>query len=229
MAVFGQRGHTLLDARATGVDERDDRHLEVERLVHEMADLAAFGHAKRAAFDGEVLRVDGHFAAEHLAEAGDDGGARAATVDVAAAETADFLEGTGIKQQVETFARGQLAFDVLATAGVVFGFGGELRGTQHGRTDRLRFAGFGSRFVTQSLLLFHDDLHGLFDGRACDDVGHFAPPSVLVSVLPSVAGLPSAALEAPLTSMVINVSPASMPAAGPTKILVTVPLTGAYT
>ena len=89
--------------------------------------------------------------------------------------------------------------------------------------------GFGSRFVTQSLLLFHDDLHGLFDGRACDDVGHFAPPSVLVSVLPSVAGLPSAALEAPLTSMVINVSPASMPAAGPTKILVTVPLTGAYT
>ena len=185
--------------------------------------------ATPSAFDGEVLRVDGHFAAEHLAEAGDDGGARAATVDVAAAETADFLEGTGIKQQVETFARGQLAFDVLATAGVVFGFGGELRGTQHGRTDRLRFAGFGSRFVTQSLLLFHDDLHGLFDGRACDDVGHFAPPSVLVSVLPSVAGLPSAALEAPLTSMVINVSPASMPAAGPTKILVTVPLTGAYT
>ena len=35
-----------------------------------------------------------------------------AAVDVAAAETADFLEGTGIKQQVETFACGQLAFDV---------------------------------------------------------------------------------------------------------------------
>ena len=55
---------------------------------------------------------------------------------------------------------------MLATAGMVFGFGGELRGTQHERTDRLRFAGFGSRFITQSLLLFRDDLHGLFDGRA---------------------------------------------------------------
>ena len=227
--VLGQGGHALLDAGAAGVHDGHDRHFEVDGHVHQSADLLAFGGAEGAALDGEVLGVDGHFAAEHLAEAGDDCGAGASTVDVAAAETADFLEGAGVKQQIETFACGQLAFDVLATAGVVFGFGGELRGTQHGRTDRLRFAGFGSRFVTQSLLLFHDDLHGLFDGRACDDVGHFAPPSVLVSVLPSVAGLPSAALEAPLTSMVINVSPASMPAAGPTKILVTVPLTGAYT
>ena len=118
---------------------------------------------------------------------------------------------------------------MLAIAGVVLGFVRELGGTQHGCTDRLRFARFGGSILTETLLLLHDDFHGLFDGRACDDVGHFAPPSVLVSVLPSVAGLPSAALEAPLTSMVINVSPASIPAAGPTKILVTVPLTGAYT
>ncbi len=228
VAVLGQCGDAFLDARAAGIDERDDRHFEVERLVHETADLASLGDAQRAAFDGEVLRVDGHLASEHLAEAGDDRRARAAAVDVAAAESSDFLERAGVEQQVEAFAGGQLAFDVLAFAGVVLGLVRELRRAEHGRANRLGRVvrrGFGG-FSAFMPLLLHGDFHGLFDGRTGDDVGHRSPPSVLAS---SFFLASSCFEDAPSTSMVISVSPASTPVAGPTKIFVTVPLTGAYT
>ena len=130
---------------------------------------------------------------------------------------------------------------MLAIAGMIFRFVRELRRTKHGCADWLGCArqvgrgdGFG-RVFAESLLLFHYDLHGFFDGRACDDISHHLPPSIVPSVaVPSTAApvapfSPAFVPFAPVTSMVINVSPASTPAAGPTKILVTVPLTGAYT
>ena len=241
MPVLRQRGHALLNAGTARIDKRDDRHFQVERFVHQSADLAAFRDSQRAAAHGKVLCVYGHFASEHFAETGDDRRSRASAVDVAAAESSDFLEGTGVKQQVKTFARRQFAFDMLAIAGMIFRFVRELRRTKHGCADWLGCArqvgrgdGFG-RVFAESLLLLHYDLHGFFDGRACDDISHHLPPSIVPSVaVPSTAApvapfSPAFVPFAPVTSMVINVSPASTPAAGPTKILVTAPLTGAYT
>ena len=202
VTVLRERGHALLDARAAGIDQCDDRHLEIQCLIHQPADLTTFGHAQCAALDGEVLRIDGHFAAVDLAEAGDDGGTRLTSVDVAAAESADFLESAGIEQQIEPFAGGQLAFDMLTVAGMVLRLVRKLRGTQHRGTDRLRA---------------FDMIHGILHGRAGENIGHCSASSSLDSGV------------VPATLMVSSVSPASTPLAGPTKIFVTVPLTGAYT
>ena len=169
-----------------------------------MADLRAFGRAERAALHGEVLRVHADLASVDLAEAGDDGRTGLAAVDVAAGEAADLLEGAGVEQQVQTLAGGVLALGVLTRAGVLLGVTGELGRTHDGRADRLLVRGAAV-------------LHGLDDGGGCHDIGHLASPS-------SCSGL-----DAPLMSSVTSVSPASTPAAGPTKILVTVPATGEYT
>lgn len=48
VAVLRQRGDAFLDAGAAGVDDRDDRHLQVQRHVHQVADLLAFGTTQRA-------------------------------------------------------------------------------------------------------------------------------------------------------------------------------------
>ena len=43
--VLRQCGYAFLNAGAARIDERDDWHLQVERLVHQSADLAAFRNA----------------------------------------------------------------------------------------------------------------------------------------------------------------------------------------
>ena len=45
MPVLRQCGYAFLNAGAARIDERDDWHLQVERLVHQSADLAAFRNA----------------------------------------------------------------------------------------------------------------------------------------------------------------------------------------
>ena len=227
--VLGQGGHALLDAGAAGVDDRDDRHLQVQRHVHQVADLLAFGTTQRASPDGEVLRVDGDLAAVHVTESGDDGRTGLAAVDVAAAEPADLLERAGVEQQSEPLAGGHLALGVLAGARVGFSVTREFRRAYHRCADRLlalRLCGAVRRDVPR---LFHD----LFHGRRVHDIGHHLPSLPLFAVLadlpPSSTAPDLSRALAPSTSIATSVSPASTPVAGATKIFATVPLTGAYT
>ena len=167
--VLGQGGHALLNAGAAGVHDGHDRHFEVDGHVHQSADLLAFGGAEGAALDGEVLGVDGHFAAVDLAEAGDDGCTGVAAGDVAALEAADLFERAGVEEQVEAFARGFLAFGVLLVAGALFGGAGQFGGLDHGGAQRLvgrGLGGVGGRGRSRGL-----------HGRRIHDVSHCHPPS----------------------------------------------------
>ena len=168
-AVLGQGGHAFLDAGATGVHDGHDRHFEVDGHVHQSADLLAFGGAEGTALDGEVLGVDGDFAAVDLAEAGDDGRTGVAAGDVAALEAADLLKRASVEEQVKAFARGFLAFGVLFVAGALFGGASQFGGLDHGGAQRLvsrRLGGVGRRGSS----------HGL-DGRRIHNVSHCRPPS----------------------------------------------------
>ena len=191
-----------------------------------MADLLALLAAERAAAHGEVLRVDRDLAPVHQAEPGDDGRAGLAAVDVAAAEAADLLEGAGVEQQVEALARGVLALGVLAVARVVLGVARQLGGAHDRGADRLVAVAAGGPGRAGRLT----GVDRLADGRGFHDVGHCLPPAFLAEDLsaPLDSSL-SPLAPAPVTSSVTSVSPASTPAAGLTKILVTVPLTGEYT
>lgn len=93
---------------------------------------------------------------------------------------------------------------MLTGTGVLLGVAGELRRAHDGGADRL---------LVGALPV----LHGFDNGGGGHDVGHFDSPPC------------SSGLVAPSMSSVTSVSPASTPAAGPTKILVTVPATGEYT
>jgi hypothetical protein len=55
LAVEAERDDALLDARAAGVVDADDRAAHLHREVHDLDDLLAEDLAERAAEDGEVL------------------------------------------------------------------------------------------------------------------------------------------------------------------------------
>ena len=205
--VLAERRDTFLDTRAAGVDQRDNRHFEADGHIHEVADLLTFGHAERAAAHREVLRVHGDRAPVHFAEPGDDGRTGNPLVDVAADETADFLEAVGVEQQVEAFAGRAFAFGMLAFAGVLLGGTREFGGSSHGGADRL------SRVMRRGCL------------RCGQCAAHCRSPSASLSVDVPDACAPSAAWMSSSTS----VCPPSTPSAGPTQIFLTVPLIGAYT
>ena len=78
VAVGAERDDALLDPRAAGVVDADDRAADLGRQVHDLAHLLAHDLAERAAEDGEVLGEDAHAAAVDRAVAGDDGVAPAA-------------------------------------------------------------------------------------------------------------------------------------------------------
>ena len=217
--VLAERRDTFLDTRAAGVDQCDNRHFEADGHIHEVANLLAFSHAERAAAHREVLRIHGDRAPVHFAEPGDDGRTGNPLVDVAADETADFLEAVGVEQQVEAFAGRAFAFGMLAFAGVLLGGTREFGGPPHSGADRL------SHVMRRGV----HKCRGVRRRRGCLRCGqcaaHCRSPSASLSVDVPDACAPSAAWMSSSTS----VCPPSTPSAGPTQIFLTVPLTGAYT
>jgi hypothetical protein len=62
LTVEAQADHALLDPRAAGVVEPDDRAADLHGEVHDLDDLLAEDLPERAAEDGEVLGEDRHLA-----------------------------------------------------------------------------------------------------------------------------------------------------------------------
>ena len=120
LRVAAERRDALLDPRTAGVVEPDDRCPDLHREIHDLADLLGVRLGQRAAEDREVLAVDEH-------QATVDG---AVTRDHAVAEDAlpvepelrravrdervELDERVRVQQQVQSFARRQLARGVLA-------------------------------------------------------------------------------------------------------------------
>jgi hypothetical protein len=55
VGVTGERRDTFLDARPAGVVETDHRGADLDRVVHDLADLFGVRFRQRAAEDGEIL------------------------------------------------------------------------------------------------------------------------------------------------------------------------------
>ena len=120
LRVAAQRRDALLDPRAAGIVEADDRRPDLHREVHDLADLLGVRLGQRAAEDREVLAEDEDQPPVDGAVAGDDAVAeevlpveaelRRAVGD----ERVELDERPGIEQQVEALARRQLAPGVLA-------------------------------------------------------------------------------------------------------------------
>ena len=116
VGVAAERHDAFLDPRAARVVQTDDRRTDLHREIHDLADLLGVRLRQRTAEDREVLAEDEHRPAVDLAVAGDDavaeerfGRRRVAVGD----ERIEFDERVGVEQQVEPFARGQLAGFVL--------------------------------------------------------------------------------------------------------------------
>ena len=119
LGVAGERGDALLDARAAGVVEPDDRRAVAERHVLHFLDFFRVRFGQRAAEDGKVLGEDEGRAAVDRAPAGDHAVAGnlslrhaefgAAVLD----EHVELLERPFVEQHVEPLARRELAALVL--------------------------------------------------------------------------------------------------------------------
>src|SRR5690606_19409985 len=92
---------------------------DLHRLIHHLADLLGMRLGERSAEDGEVLAEDEDEPAVDRAVAGHHAVARYAALGHAELgramldEHVPFLEGTGIEQNLEALACGELAFRVL--------------------------------------------------------------------------------------------------------------------
>ena len=120
LGIPAQRRHALLDPRPAGVVEPDDRRADLHREVHDLADLLGVRLRQRSAEHREVLREDEDQASVDGAVAGDDAVAeevlaiqpelRRAVGD----ECVELDERSGVEEEVEALARGELAPGVLA-------------------------------------------------------------------------------------------------------------------
>ena len=72
LAIAAERRDALLDARAAGVEQADDRRAVLQRHVLELGDLLRMRLRQRAAEHGEILGEDEDRAAVDRAPAGDD-------------------------------------------------------------------------------------------------------------------------------------------------------------
>jgi len=119
VGVAAQRDDALLDARAAGVIESNDRRAVLHRQIHDLDDLCRVRFGERSAEDGKVLREGVHEPAQNRAVAGDHAIARHALLlhsEVGIAvddELIEFLKRPRIEQQGDAFACGELAFVVL--------------------------------------------------------------------------------------------------------------------
>ena len=138
IGVAGERQHAFLDARAAGIVQADDGRAGLQRQVHDLDDLLRVGFRERAAEHREILREHVGRAAVDQAIAGDEAVAvddlflHAEVVAVMADQLVGFLEGAFVEQQIDAFARGELAFGVLAGAALVSAtrFGGRVAALQ---------------------------------------------------------------------------------------------------
>ena len=119
IAVAAEAGDALLDARAAGVVEADDRRAGLQRQVHHLRHLLAHRLGQRAAEDREVLREDEDAAAVDLAVARDDGVAQVVLLVEAELGRAvhhqlvHLLERAGVEENVEPLAGRELPALVL--------------------------------------------------------------------------------------------------------------------
>ncbi len=125
IGVARERQHAFLDARAAGIVQADDGRAGLERQVHNLDDLLGVGFRERTAEDREVLREHVGGTAVDQAVAGDEAVAvddlflHAEVVAMVTNQLVGFLEGAFVEQQIDAFARGELAFGVLACAALV--------------------------------------------------------------------------------------------------------------
>ena len=119
LAIAAERRDALLDARAAGVEEADDRRAVLDRHVLDLGDLLRMRFAERAAEHGEILgedidgaAVDGAPAGDH-AVAGDLGRLHAEIVAAMLDEHVELLERIVVEQEFDALARGELALGVL--------------------------------------------------------------------------------------------------------------------
>jgi len=130
VAVGAQRDDALLDPRAAGVVDADDRAADLRGQVHDLAHLLGHDLAERAAEDGEVLAEDAHAASVDRAVPGDDGVAprpvllHVELMRAVAHEGVELLEGPGVQELLDPLARRVLAARVL----LLLGLGGRMRG-----------------------------------------------------------------------------------------------------
>ena len=119
LAVAGQTGHTLLNSRAAGVDQTDDRSPAVGRQIHHLTDLVGDGLRQRAAQHSEVLRIDEYEPTVNLAVTGDDGVSEEMLVGETELggpvnyERVKLFEGTLVQKQDNALTGSQLAPPVL--------------------------------------------------------------------------------------------------------------------
>ena len=95
VAVTGEAVHALLDARAAGVHDADDRRAGLHRHVLNLVDLAGGGEGEGAAEDGEIKGVDEDGSAIDCAIARNDG--VAGDLAVGEAKLKDVVGGEGVE------------------------------------------------------------------------------------------------------------------------------------
>ena len=119
VAEAGKGVDALLDAGAARVVQSDARSTHFERLVHDFADLFSHCLGQRTAVDCEILSEHIYQTAVDRTATGYDAVAQklllfhAEVVTTVQFEHIHFLEAVFVEQQVDTFARSQLAFGVL--------------------------------------------------------------------------------------------------------------------
>ena len=119
LAIAAERRDALLDARAAGVEQADDRRAVLQRHVLDLGDLLRMRLAKRPPEHREILGENKDRPAVDRAPAGDHAVARNfrlrhAEIDAAMFdEHVEFLERAVIEQQFDALARRQLAARML--------------------------------------------------------------------------------------------------------------------
>src|SRR5207245_4948962 len=114
VGVPAERYHALLDASPARVVEPDDRHPDLHRQVHDLADLRGVGLAERSAEHREILREHEDLAAVDRPVAGDDpvaGNALRLHAKVLGAvddEAIELFEAAGIEKEADALAGGEL-------------------------------------------------------------------------------------------------------------------------
>src|SRR5262249_47708407 len=117
--IAGERGDTVLDSRAARIIEPNDRRTDIDRLIHDLADLLGVRLAQRPAKHGKVLAEHKNQPSIDRTVPGDDaiaGDLVLVDAEIAAAvldEHVPFLKGTEVEQQLESLASGQLTAAML--------------------------------------------------------------------------------------------------------------------